>query len=78
MNIFSINLTVNEITFLRQALEPISIQGRDAKFVASLQLKLEQELNEIQNMIQEAETQKAESLQEAIKEDQKTIKRHIK
>ena len=69
MNIFSIDLTINEITFLRQALEPISIQGRDAKFVASLQLKLEQELNEIQKIIQEEEQKKVDSLQELIEEE---------
>jgi hypothetical protein len=69
MNLFSIDLSVNEITFLRQALEPISIQGRDAKFVASLQLKLEQELNEIQKMLQEEEQKKADSLQVLIEEE---------
>ena len=69
MNLFSIDLSVNEITFLRQALEPISIQGRDAKFVASLQLKLEQELNEIQKMLQEEEQKKADSLQALIEEE---------
>ena len=76
MNIFSIDFTINEITFLRQALEPISIQGRDAKFVASLQLKLEQELNEIQKMIQEEEQKKADSLQTLIEEE--SIKPKIK
>ncbi len=69
MNIFSIDLSINEITFLRQALEPISIQGRDAKFVASLQLKLEHELDEIQKMLQEEEQKKLDSLQELLPEE---------
>jgi len=78
MDLFEINITFNELTFLRSALDPISIQGRDARFVASLQIKLEQEIEEVKRMLQEAETQKMESLQEAIKEDQKTNKRSTK
>jgi hypothetical protein len=66
------------LTFLRSALDPISIQGRDARFIASLQIKLEQEIEEIKHMLKKAEIQKMENLQEAIEEDQKTIKRHIK
>jgi hypothetical protein len=41
---FEIKFTFNELTFLRSALDPISIQGRDVKFIAALQLKLEQEI----------------------------------
>jgi hypothetical protein len=78
MDLFEINLTFNELTFLRSALDPISIQGRDARFVASLQIKLEHEIEEVKRMLQEAETQKIEDLQEAIKEDQKINKRHTK
>ena len=44
MNIFSIDLTVNEIQLLRQSLDIISIKGTDAKFLANLQIKLENEL----------------------------------
>jgi hypothetical protein len=75
MNLFEINFTFNELTFLRSALDPISIQGRDARFVASLQMKLEQEIEEIKHMLQEAENKKMEDLQEAIKEDQKNTKK---
>ena len=78
MDLFEINLTFNELTFLRSALDPISIQGRDARFVATLQMKLEHEIEEVKRMLQEAETQKMESLQDAIKEDQKINKRPIK
>jgi hypothetical protein len=78
MDLFEISLTFNELTFLRSALDPISIQGRDARFIASLQIKLEQEIEEIKHMLKKAEIQKIENLQEAIEEDQKTIKRHIK
>jgi hypothetical protein len=78
MDLFEINLTFNELTFLRSALDPISIQGKDARFVASLQIKLEHEIEEVKRMFQEAETKKMIDLQEAIKEDQKTNKRPIK
>jgi hypothetical protein len=78
MDLFEINLTFNELTFLRSALDPISIQGRDARFVASLQIKLEQEIEEVKRMLQKVETQKMESLQDAIKEDQKINKRPTK
>jgi hypothetical protein len=78
MDLFEINLTFNELTFLRSALDPISIQGKDARFVASLQMKLEHEIEEVKRMFQEAETKKMIDLQEAIEEDQKPIKKHIK
>jgi hypothetical protein len=48
---FEIKLTFNELTFLRSALDPISIQGRDAKFIAALQLKLEQEIENIKTKV---------------------------
>lgn len=51
MSNFEIKLTFNELTFLRSALDPISIQGRDAKFVAALQLKLEQEIENIKTKV---------------------------
>jgi predicted nucleotidyltransferase len=66
MNIFSIDLTHPEINFIRQALETVSIQGRDAKFCATLQIKLEQELEEITSMLKEEEENKMLGLQEII------------
>ena len=71
MDLFSIDLTVNEIQLLRQSLDIITITGKDAKFVASLQSKLEHELNQINNMINSAEIQKAQELQAAISADAK-------
>ena len=44
MNIFSVDFSHAELNFLRQALETVPIQGRDAKFCASIQIKLEHEL----------------------------------
>ena len=51
MDMFSINLTPQEISVLRQSLDTITLSGKDAKFIASLQIKLEQELGEIQKQI---------------------------
>jgi hypothetical protein len=70
MNIFSIDLTHSEINFIRQALETVSIQGRDAKFCANLQLKLEHELEEITRMIKEEEESKMLGLQQIVESEQ--------
>jgi hypothetical protein len=72
MNIFSVDLTVAEIQLARQSLDVISISGKDAKLVATLQIKLETELTQIQNMITQAETKKAATLQKALEADKKT------
>lgn len=68
---FSIDLTQQEIVFLRQALEVVQIHGKDAKFVSDLQLKLEHELQEIEKMRLQAEEQKITSLQQVVAKDKK-------
>ena len=70
MNIFSIDLLHSEINFIRQALETVNIQGKDAKFCANLQLKLEHELAEITRMIKEEEQNKMLGLQQIIESEQ--------
>ena len=70
MDIFSIDLTHNEIVFIRQTLELPSISGRDAKFLASLQTKIENELTEIERIKAEEEQKKARDLQQLIEADQ--------
>jgi predicted nucleotidyltransferase len=70
MDIFSIDLTHNEIVFIRQTLELPSISGRDAKFLASLQIKIENELAEIERIKAEEEQKKARDLQQLIEADQ--------
>jgi hypothetical protein len=64
MDIFSIDFTPQEITLLRQSLDIITITGKDAKFVGSLQYKLETELQAIQQLL--AERQEAEQKQKAV------------
>lgn len=71
MDIFSIDLTVAEIQAIRQALDVITLSGKDAKFVALLQVKLESELQAIQVQLQEMEMEKQQELQKAIELDKK-------
>ena len=66
MNIFSIDLTPNELNFIRQSLETVQISGKDAKFLANLQVKIAHELSEIQRMVNEEEQKKMISLSETI------------
>jgi hypothetical protein len=70
MNIFAVDFTHAELNFLRQALETIPIQGRDAKFCASIQIKLEQELEEITQMIKAEEEAKMLGLQQIIQHEE--------
>jgi hypothetical protein len=66
---FTIDVTQNELAFIRQALDIVTVSGKDARFLASLQHKVEQELIEIQRMISEQEETKQEQLQNIINED---------
>jgi hypothetical protein len=59
MNVFTIeNLSLEEINLLRQSLNVIEIKGSSAIFVATLQVKLDQEISQIRTMIQEEEKKK--------------------
>lgn len=61
--VFSIdNLQMGEIRLLRQALDVISITGKDAQYVANLQLKLEGEMRQIEEFIQAEELKKVEGI----------------
>jgi len=75
MNIFSIDLTVNEIQLLRQSLDIISIKGTDAKFLANLQSKLEGELLQIQEMLHKVEEAKQQELQDIVFKEEKKSKK---
>jgi hypothetical protein len=75
MNIFSIDLTQNEITFLRQALDLVTIKGTDAKFLANLQIKLEDELIQITKILRQEEEVKQQSLQDIVSREEKKSKK---
>lgn len=53
MELFSIDVTPMEIAFIRQALDLVSISGKDAKFLAALQIKIEEEMAEIQRQLKD-------------------------
>jgi hypothetical protein len=69
MDIFSIDVTHNELTFLRQSLDVVSVSGKDAKFLANLQTKIETELFQIEQMKQAEEQKKRESLQQILTQE---------
>jgi hypothetical protein len=69
MDIFSIDVTHNELAFLRQSLDVVSVSGKDAKFLANLQTKIETELLQIEQIKQAEEQKKRESLQQILTQE---------
>jgi hypothetical protein len=69
MDIFSIDVTHNELAFLRQSLDVVSVSGKDAKFLANLQTKIETELIQIEQIKQAEEQKKREDLQQALTQE---------
>jgi hypothetical protein len=62
MNVFSIeNLQLEEVKLLRQSLNIIQITGASAQFVASLQNKLDNEIQQIEVMLLEETTKTSKS-----------------
>jgi len=70
MDLFSVDFTHNELVFIRQTLEMPTISGKDAKFLANLQLKVENELAQIEQMKAAEAQKKAEDLQAIINAEQ--------
>lgn len=71
MNLFTIeNLSLDEIAVLRQALNVIEIKGSSAQFIANLQIKLDNEINQIKLLLLEEEKNK----QTGLKKIQKATK----
>jgi hypothetical protein len=69
MDLFSLDFTPNELNFIRQSLDLVTIKGTDAKFLADLQIKIENELIEIQRLIQQEQQQKEDVLKQIIAND---------
>ena len=74
MDIFSVDFTLNELAFIRQSLDVVSISGQDAKFLANLQIKVEQEIAEARQLIQQEEISKKKELEQIIAAEQKPSK----
>jgi len=59
MDLFTIeNLSLDEISVLRQSLNVIEIKGSSAQFIANLQIKLDNEINQIRSLLLEEEKKK--------------------
>lgn len=75
MDLFAVDFSFNELQFLRQSLDLVTIKGTDAKFLASLQIKIETELAEIQRMLTQQDVEKQAALQEIIEKEEKKAKK---
>ena len=73
MNIFAVDFTQNELVFIRQSLDLVTIKGTDAKFLAGLQFKIEGELTEIQRVIEEENIIKVESFKQIQQAEDKKL-----
>lgn len=70
MVIYSLeDLSLREIMALRKSLDHLPITGIDALFVGTLQLKLNEQIKQIEAHLQLEKTQKDQSLEEAINQD---------
>ena len=77
MDLFAVDFSFNELQFLRQSLDLVTIKGTDAKFLASLQIKIETELAEIQRMLTLQEAEKQTALQEIVEREEKKAKKQV-
>jgi hypothetical protein len=65
MILFSIeNLSIEEISTLRQSLNVIDIKGSSAQFIAQLQIKLDRELNDAKQVLEQEKSTRAEGIKE--------------
>ena len=71
MNIFSVDLTPSELNCIRQSLDLMTVKGTDAKFLVSLQVKIENEIMEISNILQQEQTTKEEALKQLLASEEK-------
>jgi len=70
LDIFSIDLNQNEIIFIRQALDLVTVSGKDAKFLANLQIRIEQELLQIDELKRKEDQKKQAELQQVVQHEQ--------
>lgn len=71
MNLFSVDFTPSELNCIRQSLDLMTVKGTDAKFLASLQVKIENEIMEISNILQQEQTTKEEALKQLLASEEK-------
>jgi len=74
MDLFSVDFSLTELIFLRQASDIVSITGKDAKFLANLQIRMESEIAQIQTLQEEKKKQELIKAIDADKERQQAKK----
>lgn len=65
----TLELNERELVFVRQALDIVQIQGKDAPFLSNLMYKVEQELKEVYELTNKSQQTKVRGLQEALDRD---------
>lgn len=66
MTEFELGLTLEETAFIRNALDVVQIQGKNAKMVAHLQTKLEEHIFQVQVNMQMEQQDKEQQLEEIV------------
>jgi cell division protein ZapA (FtsZ GTPase activity inhibitor) len=70
MMIYSLeDLNLREIRAIRKSLDYIPITGIDATFIAILQNKIQQQIQQIEDFLKQEEEEKQKSLTEALQND---------
>jgi hypothetical protein len=70
MMIYSLeDLNLREIRAIRKSLDYIPITGIDATFIAILQNKIQQQIQQIEDFLKQEEEEKQKSLAEALQND---------
>lgn len=66
MDIIQSDLTFSpeELSFIRQVIDLATISAKDAKFVANIQVRIEHELQQMQDMVNNQEAEKRRQLEE--------------
>ena len=75
---YSIELSLEEISLTRSALDAIQIQGNNAKLVAGIQTKLEDALFQIQMNLQMQEQERIQAEEEKQKQLQALLAKEAK
>ena len=74
MMIYSLeDLSLREIRAIRKSLDYIPITGIDAAFIAILQNKIQQQIQQIEDFLRQEEEEKQNSLAEAIQNDTQSV-----
>jgi cell division protein ZapA (FtsZ GTPase activity inhibitor) len=67
------DLSLREIRAIRKSLDYIPITGIDAAFIAILQNKIQQQIQQIEDFLRQEEEEKQNSLAEAIQNDTQSV-----